>query len=130
MRADGKIIMVSLALPIRRLFPVLAGAVVLSSALTAGGALYSWQHADAAKDELKNVNTAMGVVSELQASGLRTALYSVTAQYVPGLAESVGKQLTDEVGVTSGIIKTLQASNCRAAPRRTSSRGRRLHRHR
>ncbi|MDP9831291.1 methyl-accepting chemotaxis protein [Kineosporia succinea] len=97
-----------MALPIRRLFPVLAGAVVLSSALTAGGALYSWQHADAAKDELKNVNTAMGVVSELQASGLRTALYSVTAQYVPGLAESVGKQLTDEVGVTSGIIKTLQ----------------------
>jgi hypothetical protein len=73
---------------IRTLFPLMAGSIIVSALVTAGGAMVAARQADEARLAVKSRMDAQILVDQIAFLDQGVQMYNVVAKFVPGQARS------------------------------------------
>jgi methyl-accepting chemotaxis protein len=95
---------------IRRIFPALASAIIISNALIGLGAFYEWRHAHSAQGTLTVQQTALTKVDRIAVLGYSTQVATLAGQFVPGYGSTASAILSanaNEVAQTFAQLKKL-----------------------
>src|SRR5690349_6513344 len=93
---------------IRTLFPLMAGSIMVSALVTAGGAMVAAQQADDARLAVKTRMDAQILVDQIAFLDQGVQMYNVVAKFVPGQAETAQQVMdADLAGITVAAEKVI-----------------------
>ena len=95
--------------PIRRIFPALGAAIVLSNVVIGAGAVYEWRHAHDAQATLKVRQAALTKVDRLAVVGGTSQIATLGVQFIPEYRATGGAQLAANATETAQIFSQLSA---------------------